>query len=195
MLFHYELFDEGRSFGRGSVGWFEERVGDPSQSAAISNRIDALFANSPNETKTQPAKDFALAFMKQLGDIGFVLRAILGAVFFTLLFLTGNTMMQSVRERIPELAVLKTIGFGDAQVLGLVIGESLLLCVIAALIGLALGYAALPIIKLGLQGVELSPRALIPGIGAAVVLALIVGIPPALSAMRLNVVDALADRH
>ena len=195
LLFHYELFDEGRSFGRGSVGWFEERVGDPSQSAAISSRIDALFANSPNETKTQPAKDFALAFMKQLGDIGFVLRAILGAVFFTLLFLTGNTMMQSVRERIPELAVLKTIGFGDAQVLGLVIGESLLLCVMAALIGLALGYAALPIIKLGLQGVELSPRALIPGIGAAVVLALIVGIPPALSAMRLNVVDALADRH
>lgn len=195
LLFHYELFDEGRSFGRGSVGWFEERVDDPSQSAAISSRIDALFANSPNETKTQPAKDFALAFMKQLGDIGFVLRAILGAVFFTLLFLTGNTMMQSVRERIPELAVLKTIGFGDAQVLGLVIGESLLLCVMAALIGLALGYAALPIIKLGLQGVELSPRALIPGIGAAVVLALIVGIPPALSAMRLNVVDALADRH
>jgi putative ABC transport system permease protein len=118
LLFHYELFDEGRSFGKGNVGWFEERVGDPSQSAAIAGRIDALFANSPNETKTQPAKDFALAFMKQLGDIGFVLRAILGAVFFTLLFLTGNTMMQSVRERTPELAVLKTIGFGDAKVLG-----------------------------------------------------------------------------
>ena len=195
LLFHYELFDEGRSFGRGSVGWFEERVGDPSQSAAISRRIDALFANSPNETKTQPAKDFALAFIKQLGDIGFVLRAILGAVFFTLLFLTGNTMMQSVRERIPELAVLKTIGFGDGKVLGLVIGESLLLCVIAALIGLALSYAALPIIKLGLQGVELSPQALIPGIGAAVLLALIVGMPPALRAMRLNIVDALADRR
>ena len=100
LLFHYDLFDEGRSFGKGSVGWFEERVADPSQSGAISGRIDALFANSPNETKTQPAKDFAMAFMKQFGDIGFVLRAILGAVFFTLLFLTGNTMMQSVRERI-----------------------------------------------------------------------------------------------
>ena len=78
-------------------------------------RIDALFANSPNETKTQPAKDFAIAFIKQLGDVGFVLRAILGAVFFTLLFLTGNTMMQSVRERIPELAVLKTLGFTRRQ--------------------------------------------------------------------------------
>ncbi len=195
LLFHYELFDEGRSFGKGTVGWLEERVGDPSQSAAISNRIDALFANSPNETKTQPANDFTMAFIKQFGDIGFVLRAILGAVFFTLLFLTGNTMMQSVRERIPELAVLKTLGFGDGKVLGLVLAESLMLCLIAAVIGLASSFAALPIIKMGLQGVELSPKALIPGIGAAVLLALIVGIPPALRAMRLNIVDALADKR
>jgi putative ABC transport system permease protein len=195
LLFHYELFDEGRSFGKGNVGWFEERVGDPAQSAAISTRIDALFANSPNETKTQPANDFTMAFVKQFGDIGFVLRAILGAVFFTLLFLTGNTMMQSVRERVPELAILKTLGFGDVKVLGLVLAESLLLCVIAAVIGLALAYAALPIIKLGLQGVELSPAALVPGVAAAVLLALIVGLPPALRAMKLNIVDALAEKH
>ena len=168
---------------------------DPSQSSAISNRIDALFANSPNETKTQPANDFTMAFIKQFGDIGFVLRAILGAVFFALLFLTGNTMMQSVRERIPELAILKTLGFGDGMVLELVLAESLLLCVIAAIIGLVLSFAALPIIKRGLQGMELSPRALIPGIGAAVLLALIVGLPPALRAMRLNIVDALADKR
>ena len=102
-----------------------------------------------------------MAFIKQLGDIGFVLRAILGAVFFTLLFLTGNTMMQSVRERIPELAVLKTLGFGDGKVLRLVLAESLLLCVIAAVIGLALSYAALPIIKIGLQGWSFRPTALI----------------------------------
>jgi putative ABC transport system permease protein len=195
VLFHYELFDEGRSFGKGTVGWLEERVVDPAQSSAISKRIDALFANSPNETKTQPANDFTMAFVKQFGDIGFVLRAILGAVFFALLFLTGNTMMQSVRERIPELAVLKTLGFGDGKVLGLVLAESLLLCVIAAAIGLALSFAALPIIKMGLPGVELSPKALIPGAGAAVLLALIVGMPPALRAMRLNIVDALADKR
>jgi len=195
LLFHYELFDEGRGFGKGEVGWFEARIDDPSQAAAISNRIDALFANSPNETKTQPANDFTMAFIKQLGDIGFVLRAILGAVFFALLFLTGNTMMQSVRERIPELAVLKTLGFGDSKVLMLVLAESLLLCMIAALIGLALSYAALPIIKMGLQGMQLSPAALIPGIGIAVLLALIVGAAPALRAMRLNIVDALADKR
>jgi putative ABC transport system permease protein len=193
-LFHYEAFDEGRRFGKGNIGWFEERVDDPTQSAAIASRIDALFANSSNETKTQPAKDFAMAFLKQLGDIGFILRAILGAVFFTLLFLTGNTMMQSVRERIPELAVLKTLGFGDRHVLGLVVGESLLLCGIGALAGLALSFAALPIIRQGLQGVELPPRALLPGLGVAMLLALVIGIPPALRAVRLNIVDALAGR-
>jgi putative ABC transport system permease protein len=196
LLFHFELFDEGRSFGKGTVGWFEESVADPSQAAAVAGRIDALFANSPNETKTQPADDFTMAFVKQLGDIGFVLRAILGAVFFTLLFLTGNTMMQSVRERIPELAVLKTLGFGDGKVLGLVLAESLLLCVLAAAIGLGLSYAVLPIIKqVGLPGLELSALALVPGIGVAVLLALIVGLPPALRAMRLNIVDALADKR
>jgi putative ABC transport system permease protein len=195
LLFHYELFDEGRSFGKGNVGWIEERVGDPSQASAVANRIDALFTNSSDETKTQPAKDFAMAFIKQLGDIGFVLRAILGAVFFTLLFLTGNTMMQSVRERVPEFAVLKTLGFGDTAVLGLVIAESLLLCVVAALVGLALSFGAIPIVKMGLPGVELSPRALLPGIGVAVLLGVVVGLPPALRAMRLTIVDALADRH
>jgi len=100
-----------------------------------------------------------------------------------------------VRERIPELAVLKTLGFGDGKVLGLVLAESLLLCVIAALLGLALSYAALPIIKQGLQGVELSALALAPGLGVAIVLALIVGMAPALRAMRLNIVDALAEKR
>src|SRR6202045_929832 len=195
LLFHYDLFDEGRSFGKGKVGWFEERVSDPSEASAISGRIDALFANSSDETKTQPANDFTMAFIKQFGDIGFVLRAILGAVFFALLFLTGNTMMQSVRERIPELAVLKTLGFGDGKVLMLVLAESLLLCMIAAIIGLVLSFAALPIIKEGLQGVELSPRALIPGMAPAGLLAAIGGLPPALRAMRLNIVDALADKR
>jgi putative ABC transport system permease protein len=195
VLFHYELFDEGRSFGKGQVGWFEERVDDPAQSAAIAAKIDALFANSPNETKTQPAKDFAIAFIKQLGDVGFVLRAILGAVFFTLLFLTGNTMMQSVRERVPELAVLKTLGFTDGKVLGLVVGEALVLCLLAAVVGLALSYAVLPIVQMGLSGVPLTYGAQPFGLAVAVLLALVVGLPPAVRAMRLNVVDALMDKR
>jgi putative ABC transport system permease protein len=195
VLFHYELFEEGRSFGKGQVGWFEERVDDPSHSPQIAQKIDALFANSSNETKTQPAKDFAMSFVKQFGDVGFVLRAILSAVFFTLLFLTGNTMMQSVRERTPELAVLKTLGFSDTKVLGLVIGESLLLCVLAAVVGLVASFGLIPVIRSVLQGIPTSAKVLPLGFGLAVLLALLVGIPPALRAMRLNVVNALADKR
>ncbi len=194
LLFHYEAFDEGRGFGKGQVGWFEERIDDPDQAAAIAARIDALFANSSYETKTQPAKDFTMAFLKQLGDIGFVLRAILGAVFFTLLFLTGNTMMQSVRERVPELAVLKTLGFSNRLVMALVVGESLLLCILGAVTGILGSFAVLPILKRGLQGIEFSPRAMLPGLFIALLLALLVAAPPAWRAMRLDIVDALAGK-
>ncbi len=195
VLFHYELFDEGRSFGKGQVGWFEERIDEPAQSAAISAKIDALFANSPNETKTQPAKDFAIAFIKQLGDVGFVLRAILGAVFFTLLFLTGNTMMQSVRERVPELAILKTIGFTDGAVLGLVIGESLLLCVLAAIVGLRAELRGHPHRPAGPCRGRSVPWRSAPRHPGRRIAGPDRGSPPAIRAMRLNVVDALMDKR
>jgi len=194
-LFHFEYFDEGRSFDKGTVGWYEVSIADPTQAAPTAEKIDALFANSSNETKTQPAKDFLIAFVKQRGDIAFVLHAILGAVFFALLFLTGNTMMQSMRERIPELAVLKTLGFTDQRVFLLLIAESLLLCVTAALLGLALSYSLLPIIQGAMQGVELSGGMLLPGLLVAAVLALFVGLPPAIRANRLQIVDALADQR
>ena len=194
LLFHYEYFDEGRSFGAGNVGWLEERVGDPAQAVATGARIDALFSNSSNETKTQPSKDFMMAFIKQRGDIAFVLRAILGAVFFALILLTGNTLMQSMRDRTPELAVLKTLGFRDSQVFALLVVESLLLCVTAALIGLGLSYGLLPLIKNVLQGLELS-GGLVPGIAVAAALAILVGLPPALRAKRLKIVDALSDKR
>jgi putative ABC transport system permease protein len=194
-LFHFVYFDEGRSFGKGTVGWYEVGIADATQAAPIAGKIDALFANSSNETKTQPAKDFLIAFVKQRGDIAFVLHAILGAVFFALLFLTGNTMMQSMRERIPELAVLKTLGFTDRKVFSLLIAESLFLCVTAALLGLLLSYSLLPIIQGALQGVELSGGMLLPGLLVAAVLALIVGLPPAIRANRLQIVDALADKR
>ena len=195
VLFHYEYFDEGRSFGKGNVGWFEERIDQPAQAAIMAERIDALFANSSNETKTQPAKDFLIAFIKQRGDIGFVLRAILGAVFFSLLLLTANTLMQSMRERTAELAVLKTLGFKDGQVFALLVGESLFLFVTAAAVGLALSYGLLPVIKDALQGIDLSGGMFVPGIALAVALAIVVGLPPALRAKRLKIVDALADKR
>ncbi|MES0873793.1 ABC transporter permease [Sinimarinibacterium thermocellulolyticum] len=195
MLFHHEYFDEARQFGKGTIGWIVIKTENPDRNEEVVKAVDALFANSPNETRTQTERAFNQAFVKQMGDIGLIMSSIIGAVFFTLLFLTGNTMMQSVRERIPELAVLKTLGYSDLGVLALVLAESLLLCVLAALIGIGLAGLILPGIaaKLpGFSGMALTPAAFAAALGLAVLLALIVGLPPALRAMRLKIVDALA---
>ena len=195
MLFRHDYFDEARQFGKGTIGWMVVKVDDPAQNEVIVDQIDALFANSPNETRTQTEKAFNQSFIKQMGDIGLIMSSIIGAVFFTLLFLTGNTMMQSVRERVPELAVLKTLGYSDRAVLALVLAESLALCLLAALAGIGLAALLLPGIaaKLpGFSGLSLSPATVLGAMGLAVLLALIVGLPPALRAMRLQIVDALA---
>ena len=191
---NHEYFEEGRNFGKGTVGWYVVRLSDPNHAPQVAQAIDARFANSRDETKTQSEKEFQQSFLKQMGDIGFIVRSILGAVFFTLLFLTGNTMMQSVRERIPELAVLKTLGFTDRGVLTLVLAESLLLCLFAAAIGLALAALIFPMMKDFLGEPTLPARVLVLGAVIATVLAFVTGLPPALRAKRLNIVDALAGR-
>jgi putative ABC transport system permease protein len=132
--------------------------------------------------------------LKQMADINFIVTSIVGAVLFTLLFLTGNTMMQSMRERIPELAVLKTLGFSDGTVSAFVLCESLLLCVMSALLGLGLAWLAF--IPLGnfMGNLQFKPEVLYVGIALATGLAIVSGMPPAWRAQRLNIVDALAGR-
>lgn len=191
---NYEYYDESKSFGQGIVHYYIVSIADPRQAAQISKAIDALFANSSNETRTQTESGFAQAQLKQIGDINFIVNAIVGAVLFTLLFLTANTMMQSVRERIPELAVLKTLGFSDGKVLVLVLIEAFMLCVFAALIGLGVATAIFPALRSLLGGLPMPPIVIAMGVGIALVLALVSGVPPAIRAQRLNIVDALAGR-
>jgi putative ABC transport system permease protein len=193
-LFNHSYFDEARTFSKGTVGWYIVRVGDPHQAASVAAAIDKLFVNSSDETKTVTEKESTQAFLKQVGDINFIATAIIGAVFFTLLFLTGNTMMQSVRERIPEFAVLKTLGFSDSGVLTLVLVESLALCVTAALLGLALAELAFPQLKQLIGTATLPGSVIALGLALAVLLAFVTGLLPALRARRLNIVDALAGR-
>lgn len=194
LLFQWDYFDEARQFARGTVGWFILQVEDPDRAEEVSQAVDALFANSSNETKTQTEKAFAQGFARQFGDVGLIVTAILGAVFFTILVLTGNTMAQAVRERIPELAILKTLGFSDRAVLGLVVGEALLLILLGGLLGLGLAAAALgglsaALAGFGIQGISLSVVG--TGLLLMVALSLAIGLPPAVRAMRLRVVDAL----
>jgi putative ABC transport system permease protein len=196
VLINVAYFDEARQFGRGKTGWYIIRIDDPGQARAISAEIDRLFANSPDETKTQPEKEFAIGFAKQIGDIGALVTRILIAVFFTILILTGNTMAQAIRERIPELAVLKTLGFSDRTVTALVLGEALLLLGLGAGLGMLGAVSVLPALN-GRTGGRFPPL-FVDGstwLLAAVVavgLALAIGLPPALRVGRLRIVDALA---
>ena len=196
LLFQYDYFDEARAFGKGTVGWYVLRVAPGSDPVQVGNAIDAQFANSPNETETSTEAAFAQSFAKQLGNIALIVTLILGAVFFTLLLVSGNTMSQSVRERINELAVLKTLGFSDGAMLGIVLAESITIMLIGGLLGLGIGWivvqGAAQAMGAFLPGIFLSPQAM----GTALVIMLgagiVAGIFPAVKAMRLSIVDALA---
>jgi putative ABC transport system permease protein len=190
---NYDYWDEARKFDKHRVHEFFTQIDDPRRAAEISAQIDKLTENSPEETRTQTENAALQSQLKQLADINFIANAIVGAVMFTLLFLTANTMMQSVRERIPELAVLKTLGFTGRMVSILVLIESLMLCIFAAAVGLALSSVGVKMVPI-LGPSRLLPIVVISGLGIAVILAIVSGLPPALRAQRLNIVDALAGR-
>jgi putative ABC transport system permease protein len=194
---NYAYFDEANQFGRGAAGTFTSKLADPDQAQQVARTIDAMFENSADETKTQTEKDFNIGFIKQFGDIGLIVRWILFAVFFTLLLVVGNTTAQSVRERIPELAILKTLGFTDRSVLGLVLAEAVALCLIGGLAGLALATplgVAIANASGGNLPVAVDLRVWMMGLAAIVLLSLAVGLLPAMRASRLTIVDALAGR-
>ncbi|HEY0504369.1 MAG TPA: FtsX-like permease family protein [Lysobacter sp.] len=198
LMFNWKYFDEANDYIKGQVHWYVVDVANADQSTQVAQAIDKLSDNSDHETKTQTEQAFNQAFFKQFADIGMIVTSIMGAVFFTLLLLTGNTMAQAVRERIPELAVLKTIGFSDRSVLWLVLAESILLILIGGLIGMALAAVLMPGISKASRGLIQLPH--VPsetwmmGIGLMVVIGVVVGLLPALRGMRLSIVDALAGR-
>jgi putative ABC transport system permease protein len=198
ILGNYDYFNQSRSSGKDRVMQILVGVQDPSHSAQIAQQIDDLFANSPDQTLTQNEKDFIQSILRQVGDISFLVNAIVGAVLFTLLFLTANTMAQSVRERVPEFAVLKTVGFTDTSVQWLVVIEALLLSVVAAAAGLFCATVILPAIS-SLPSVGVGPMHVprdVFGVGllVAAVLALVSGLPPSQRARRLQVAAALSGR-
>jgi putative ABC transport system permease protein len=198
--FHYDYLKEA-AFGMegpgtefSMVGMYELRIADPAQGPAISKEIDRRFANSEYETKTTTEKAFAQSFANQIGSIGSIVTGIVAVVFFTLLLVAGNTMAQAVRERTNELGVLKTLGFTDVKVLGLVLGESLLIALAGGLPGLFLarGVATGFDLPVGfMPELYIQPQAMVLGVGLVVALGLVTGAIPAIQAMRLSIVDAL----
>lgn len=196
VFMNYQYFDEAReSYTKGTVGNFIVKLDSKDAGPRVAQEIDAMFANSMDETKTYTEKAYQQMFASQIGDIGLIMNSILAAVFFTILLVTGNTMSQSIRERTSELAVFKTIGFSDMTMLILVLIESMVLCLIGAILGLGITGLLMPglseLISVSLGEISLDPSVIISGIGIAIITAFISGFPPALGAMRLKVVDAL----
>lgn len=193
-FFRHDYFDEAQSSEEGMVGWFLIKVDDPDQAEAVAKAIDAEFANSPFETKAETEGAFVQGFAKQIGNVTAIMIAIMSAVFFTILLVAGNTIAQSVRERTEEIGVLKSLGFTNTQVMGLVLGESCFLSMLAGGTGLALAFAlisrgdptngSLPIFYLPTPDIIL-------GLVLMVILGLLTGLTPAIRATRLKVADAL----
>ena len=196
-FFHWEYLNETfrKSFMSDMVGWYIFRVADPSTSDQLAGRLDAMFANSPAETKTATEKAFVSDFAKQIGDIGAIMMAIAAVVMFFILFVAGNAMAQAIRERVNELGVLKTLGFGDGRILTLVLLESCTIAIIGGGLGLLLSWLA---ITLGgdptgglLPIFHFPSRDLVIGVAIVFLLGLGTGALPAFQASRLKIVDAL----
>jgi putative ABC transport system permease protein len=197
-FFHYNYVNEtlrDQAYGHDQVGWYVIKVSDPSQSEALAQKLDGMFANSPSETKTATEKAFVSGFAKQIGDIGQIMVWIASAVLFTILLVSANTMAQAIRERTNELGVLKTLGFSDGLILALVLGESCVVALLGGVVGLGLSWFLLSFVGDPTGG--MIPPLYLPrwdiatGIGIVLVLGIATGLIPAMQAGRLKIVDAL----
>jgi len=196
-IFNYEYLREtipAQSGFRDKYNWYVFTIDNPDNAAQVAAKIDAMFANSPNETKTNTEKAFVADWAKQVGDIGKIMVGIVAMAMFTILLVCGNTMAQAIRERTSELAVLKTLGFGDGRILRMVLLESTTIAVVGGAFGLALAYL---LISRGDPTGGLLPVFFLPtkdvvaGAVLVVALGLGAGLLPAWQAGRLRIVDAL----
>jgi putative ABC transport system permease protein len=193
LIANYDYADAARAANAGTVMQFWSLIDKPARAGAISGAIDELFSNSPAQTRTMSQKDAAQSAISRVGNIDFLLNAIIAAVFFTLLLMLGNVLMQSFRERTREFGLLKTVGFSDRRVAGLLIGEAVLLCLAAAVIGLAAAWFILPIFAQATGGMLPHPPAVIfvDGLVAAIVVGVVCGVIPAWKVSRLTIVETL----
>jgi putative ABC transport system permease protein len=194
IVVNFTYVDEARAAGKGTVQHFNVAVADPAMATMVIDGIDRRFANSSHETKTESLRELAQSQMQSIGDLNFLIRAIVGAVLVALLFATSTMMMQSIRERTPELAVMKTLGFTDRDVFLLVLAEALVVCVAAAAFGLALATLVFPFASKLVPGLSMPVVVVALGLAYAVVVALISAAVPAVQAARLQIVNALAER-
>jgi len=194
LMANYSYFDAARATDTGTVQQVWTLISNPGNAGVISNAIDGMFVNSPVQTRTMSQKDATQSALARVGNIAFFLNAIIAAVFFTLLLLVGNALMQSFRERIREFAVMKTLGFSDNKIAALVMAEALALCVAAAFIGLTVAWVGLPLFGKATGGFLPHPPWIVAVLGmiVALLIGLVCGAIPAWKASRLTIVGGLA---
>lgn len=191
---NYAYLDEAQALNKGTVAEFFVAVADPKRDTAMSTRIDRMFANSPNETTTQPVSVLLQQQVKRIGNLDFVIRSIVSVALVALMFSIATMMMQTVRERTPELAVMKTLGFSDLGVFLLVVVESLIICTAGALIGLWLATGVFSFAARFLAGLSMPAVVIAYGLVGAVLISMISVALPASRAAKLQVAAALAGR-
>lgn len=183
--------DEARATDKGTAVHFVVLASSPYRADAVAHEIDWTFANSAHPTRTQSYRDNAQQQLRAIGDLGFVIRAAVGAVLAALLLSTGTMMMHSFRDRTRELAILKAIGYSDVRVLSLMLAEATAIFLLAAALGLAIATMAFPFAAVEVPGLSMPPAVVAGGIAGAVVLALLSAALPAAFAARLEIAQAL----
>lgn len=194
-FFQYAYLDAARLLGENNVDLFLVKPAAGIPAEQLAQDIDARFSNSPYETRSTPLRELALTVLKQFGDIGFGIDLVTAAVLGALTFMTGNAMMHTFHERIPEFGTLKTIGFSGRLVSMLVVAESVSICACGAAMGIGSAYFLLRLLTSSLPAIDLSPLGLLPALELAFLLAIIVGLIPAWRAQRLKIVDAFSARQ
>jgi putative ABC transport system permease protein len=196
VLIHYDYYNETITFGRDRIGWVPFLTTSATVNDRVANAIDQRFANSSDETSTQDEAAFNESFAAQLGNIGLVVSLVVGAAFVAILLIVGTTMALAVRERTKEVGVMKTLGFSSGRVLGMVLSESLLLSFLGAALGTAGAAGLFTLMASSGAGPPLyfAPIVALYAAGIALVLGLVTGLGPALSAYRLRINDALGRR-
>lgn len=190
-VINYEYLDANRATDRGTAEMFYVEIQDPDRAIATSAAIDRIFANSPHESRTRSQQERAEARARQMGDVKMFTNAIMGAVLFTLIFLTGNTLRQSLQERSREFAVLKALGYSGNRVLALAFAEALLLLIPPAVVGLAVARLLAPRWQEEFGSIVVTPAVAVTGLTCAALLAFIGAALPAWTLSRMPVAAAL----
>lgn len=200
VYFDRRLIEEGVPWAKGQVGTFWIKAASSEAAQRLPREIDAMFENASFPTKTETEKEFQNGFVSMLGNVKAVVTGITTAISLVILLISANTMAMAARERVVEIAVLRTLGFGRPLILGLILAESLLLSATGAIFGLGLFRFSFPALREGLlaspmagfaAGMQLFPEVLATGIGVTLFVGLVAGIVPAIRSARRSIPDGL----